>query len=120
MVQFDTELVGFLDHDVKIYRSSSFTVNDYGEVILDALTLEGTTKMRIEPARSEVLTTMLQGKEVLITHKGFALSTEDIQIGDMVEVIATGVKYAAVLVNPYYDKDTLDHYEIFLKRVDNL
>lgn len=120
VVQFNVEFAEFLTHDVKVYRSGSYTVNSYGEVIPDALGLVATTKMRIEPARSKDLTTMVEGKEVIITHKGFAKSTEDVQINDTVEVVGTGVTYLIVLVNPYFDKDAFDHYELHLKRIDNL
>ena len=120
MVQFNDELDGFLDHSVKIYRSDNYSINTYGEVIPDTLSLKSTTTMRIEPARSERLTTMLQGQEVIITDKGFAKSTENIQIGDTVEDISTGAQYLVVLLNDYYDKASLDHFEVYLKQISNL
>ena len=118
--QFDNNLSTFLTHAVEIRRIGGFTVNDYGEVVPNAESLIATTTMRIEPARSKSLTTMLQGKEVLITHKGFAKSTEDVRENDRIKVVATNTEYIVGLVNAFYDEASLDHLELFLKEVDNL
>lgn len=120
MSQFDNKLVSFLSHDVKIYRASTHSVNDYGEVIPNAETLIATTKMRIEPTKSKGLTTVVQGKEVDVTHKGFAKSAEDIQENDRVEVVSTNTEYLVLLCNPYYDESTLDHFELYLKEINRL
>lgn len=120
VIQFDTKFDSFLTHSVRIKRSGGYTINSWGEVIPDTEGIVATTTMRIEPSRSKNLTTMLQGKEVLITHKGFSKSTEDIQVNDIVEVISTGTEYLVVLVNSFYDEATFDHYELFLKEVSSL
>lgn len=120
VVQFNNEFDNFLSHSIKILRSNAFSVNTYGEVIPDLEAEVATTTARIEPARSKNLTTMLQGKEVIVTHKGFFKSNEDISENDKVKVISTNTEYLVLLVNPFYDESSLDHYEVFLKEIDNL
>ena len=120
MVQFNTQFTDFLSHDVKIMRSGAFSVNTWGEVIPNLESEVSTTKARIEPSRSKNLTTMLQGREVIVTHKGFFKSTEDISENDKVQIVSTNTEYLVLLVNPYYSEDELDHFEVFLKEIDNL
>ena len=120
MAQFDNKLASFLSHDVKIHRSSSYSVNDYGEVIPNTEAVIATTKMRIEPTKSKGLTTTVQGREVDVTHKGFAISTEDVQENDRIEIVSTSTEYLVLLVNPYYDESTLDHFELYLKEISRI
>lgn len=118
--QFSTQFDSFLSHSVEIRRENGFSVNTWGEIIPDASTLINSTTARIEPAKSKNLTTMLQGKEVIVTHKGFFKSTEDISENDVVKVISTNTEYLVLLVNNFYDEQTLDHREVFMKETDNL
>ena len=110
----------FLNLTATVWRSTSFTVNIYGELLPDDDTQQATTKVRIDPLKGKGLTTMFQGQTIDITNKIFAVSNITINHGDILRIDVTNEQYEVLLIERLYDKASLHHLEIMARRTDLL
>ena len=107
-----------LNLTVEIWRSSTSTINEWGEVILDVAVKINDTVMRIQPARATDLAIEIQGKTTRITDKMFVKATEDIKLGDTIKVTGTSREYELVILGRQYGSSDLHHYEAYGIRKD--
>lgn len=110
----------FLNLSATVWRSTSHTVNIYGEVVPDDDTQEASTKVRIDPLKGKGLTTVFQGQTVDITNLIFAVSNLTINHGDLIKIDGTNEQYEVLLIERLYDKASLHHLEIMARRTDLL
>lgn len=112
--------VDFLNLTATVWRSTSFTINIYGELLPDDDTLQVSTKVRIDPLKGKGLTTMFQGQTVDITNRIFAVSNITINHGDILKIDSTNEQYEVLLIERLYDKANLHHLEIMARNVSVL
>ena len=110
----------FLNLTATVWRSTSFTINIYGELLPDDDTQQASTKVRVDPLKGKGLTTMFQGQIVDIHNRIFALSNLVIKHGDIIKIDSTGEQFEILLIEKLYDKTSLHHYEIMVRRTDLL
>lgn len=118
----DNNFHNLLCEDATIKRpSSTVTINEYGEVIIDYDTAPviANIKTRLDPEPGRRgLTMQLQGKAVLVEFKAFVCRDIDILENDL--LIMGTREYLVIYVEEFFDYGNLHHKEVLLKRTDRL
>ena len=98
-------------------------VNDFGEVVMiyaDAPVINPALKIRIDPSRraNEGFKVEFQGGLVTADYLAFTCPGEAIVENDTIEIGTR--KYQILLVDELFEREKLHHFQIRMRRVDNL